>query len=105
MRRLPLSLRGWFVRLALISLLGAIATAAAAGWFSWREQLAQLGVSLKLTARALVVAVDREINQAAAIGHTLAASRSLAAGNLDAFAAEAGCGVKTLRLRRGVESS
>jgi hypothetical protein len=55
------SLRAWFVRLALISIAGAILTAAAAGWLSWREQLAQLGLSMTTSSRALVVAVDREI--------------------------------------------
>src|SRR4051812_35277037 len=64
-------------------------TAIAAGWFSWTQQRAQLGLNLRATTRAIIGSVDREIDRALALAQGLLASQALARGDIAAFEGEA----------------
>jgi signal transduction histidine kinase len=84
-----ISLRSWIVYLVVAAGLGTLLVASAAGWLSWREQKAQIGLSFLATSRAVIGAVDRELDQAVALARGLAVSRCLAEGDTDCFDREA----------------
>ena len=90
----PPPLRSWIGRLALAGLLAAMLTAIAAGWFSWTQQRAQLGLNLRATTRAIIGSVDREIDRAVALAQGLLASEALARGDIAVFEGEARKAVK-----------
>jgi signal transduction histidine kinase/CheY-like chemotaxis protein len=83
------SLRTWLFFLAVVGGLGALTVAAIAGWTTWREQKAQVGLSFLATSRAMTGALDREIDQAVALARALSVSGNLSRGDLGAFDLEA----------------
>jgi signal transduction histidine kinase/CheY-like chemotaxis protein len=84
-----ISLRIWLLYVALAGGVAALLVAGVAGWISWREQKAEVGLSFLATSRAMIGAVDRELDQAVALARGLAVSRSLAEGDTAAFDAQA----------------
>jgi hypothetical protein len=84
-----ISIRAWLATVAAIGVIGAVFVGALAGWYSWREEEARLGVSLVSTSRAIVESLDRELDQAIALARGLAVSRALAEGDIAGFDAQA----------------
>lgn len=66
-----------------------IVTALVAGWLSYREQRDRIGASLIAASRALVFAVDNELDEPLAFVNGLSSSSSFGKGALDIFQARA----------------
>ena len=64
-----------------------LATAFVAGWLSYREQRDRIGASLIAASRALVFAVDNELDEPLAFVNGLSSSSSFGKGELDIFQA------------------
>src|SRR4051794_9603689 len=79
------SLRGWFLCLAILAGSASLVIAAIAGWWSWQEQKNRTGASLTATGRAITEAVDRELDQAAALARGLSISTLLAHDDFAGF--------------------
>ncbi len=88
-RRPGIRFRILLLALVLGLALPFLALAAGAVWRAAETERARYEAQLLSTARALALAVDRELGQAAARLDTLAASHTLREGLLDAFAAAA----------------
>ena len=89
-RNLPyISLRGWLLCLAILAGSASLVIAAVAGWWSWQEQKNRIGASLMATSRAITEAVDREIDQAAALARGLSISTLLAHDDFAGFERQA----------------
>src|SRR6266567_2768899 len=73
-----MSLRSWLLCLAILGGGASLVVAAIAGWWSWQEQKDRIGGSLMATGRAISEAVDREVDQAAALARGLSISTLLA---------------------------
>jgi hypothetical protein len=82
-------LRGWFLCLAILAGSASLVIAAVAGWWSWQEQKNRIGASLMATSRAITEAVDREIDQAAALARGLSISTLLAHDDFAGFERQA----------------
>src|SRR5690348_8339672 len=85
----PRSLRRWLLYLAIFGTSASRIIAAIAGWWSWQQQKERIGASLMATSRAMGEAVDREVDQAAALGRGLSVSPLLAGGDLAGFERQA----------------
>src|ERR1700712_3303480 len=85
----PISLKAWTGRVAFSWLVCALMTAAAAGWYSWRNQVAQTGQSLIGASQAIVTAVEHKLDEAIAFGRALSASSALRSEDINTFEEEA----------------
>ena len=85
----PRSLRRWLLYLAIFGTSASLIIAAITGWWSWQEQKDRIGTSLMATSRAMAEAVDRELDQAAALGRGLAISSLLAGDDFVGFERQA----------------
>ena len=87
--RRPMSLRSWFLCLAVLGGSASLVVAAISGWWSWQEQRDRIGASLMATSRAVTEAVDRELDQAAALARGLSTSTLLAREDFAGFERQA----------------
>ena len=85
----PISLRSWFLCLAILAGSASVGIAAIAGWWSWQEQKDRIGASLMATSRAITESVDRELDQAAALARGLSISTLLAHEDFAGFERQA----------------
>jgi two-component sensor histidine kinase len=86
-REKPWSLRTWALAAAVISLGGAILAGASAGAFSWHHQRARLDQNMVATMRAIIGAVDHELENAVALTRIISEAPSLQRGDLAMFEA------------------
>jgi signal transduction histidine kinase len=85
----PISLKAWTWRVAFIWLVCALITAAAAGWYSWRNQITQTGQGLTGASQAIITAVEHKLDEAIAFGRALSTSSALRSGDIKTFEDEA----------------
>jgi signal transduction histidine kinase/CheY-like chemotaxis protein len=84
-----LRLRTWLTILAAGCIILSLSLAGLVGWLDWTEQKRQTTDSFVATSRAILGAVDREIDQATALARGLSASLALAKGDMAEFDREA----------------
>src|ERR1051326_9542210 len=87
---MQMGLRTFSIRAAMLTLVSGgvvvmIVTASVAGWLSYREQRDRVGSSLIAASRALVFAVDNELDEPLAFVNGLSSSTSFVRGDFHLF--------------------
>ncbi len=91
--KMPLLDRTFSIRAGMLALVCAgiavmCATASVAGWLSYREQRDRIGSSLIAASRAMVFAVDNELDEPLAFVNGLSSSASFSRGDFHLFQAK-----------------
>jgi hypothetical protein len=87
MRLRTFSIRAAMLTLVIGGIVVMVATATVAGWLSYREQRDRIGSSLIAASRALVFAVDNELEEPLAFVNGLSSSTSFTSGDFRLFEA------------------
>src|SRR4051812_42149681 len=83
------SLRSRLVVLALASATATLIVGSIAGWITWQEGRRRIDGSLIAASRGIMVAIERELDQAAALGRGISVSNNLRSGDIAAFRTQA----------------